>query len=55
MKSICITEWKTESIRRIDILLKIIDKQGNTKAVIRIENKVDSGEQRNQIKDYRIH
>jgi hypothetical protein len=51
-KTICITEWKTEKGRRIDILIKLIDKNGNTKGVIGIENKVDSGEQDNQIRDY---
>ena len=51
-KSICITEWKTEKGRRIDILIKLIDKIGNVKAVIGIENKVDSGEQNDQIRDY---
>lgn len=51
-KSICITEWKTESGRRIDILIKLIDKNGKAHAVIGIENKVDSGEQNNQIRDY---
>jgi hypothetical protein len=51
-ESICITEWKTEKGRRIDILIKVIDNLGNIKAVIGIENKVDSGEQKDQIRDY---
>ena len=51
-KAICITEWKTEKGRRIDILIKLIDRNGNTKGVIGIENKVGSGEQENQIRDY---
>ncbi|MFN4084230.1 MAG: PD-(D/E)XK nuclease family protein [Bacteroidia bacterium] len=51
-KTICITEWKTENSRRVDILIKIIDVKGNIKAVVGIENKVDSGEQNDQIRDY---
>ncbi len=48
----CITEWSTESSRRLDILLKITDQKGKIKAVVGIENKVDSGEQNDQIRDY---
>jgi hypothetical protein len=51
-ETICVTEWKTENLRRIDILIKLIDKKGKVKAVLGIENKVDSGEQNNQIRDY---
>lgn len=51
-ETICATEWKTENLRRIDILIKLIDSKGRVKAVLGIENKVDSGEQNNQIRDY---
>jgi hypothetical protein len=51
-ETICVTEWKTENLRRIDILIKLIDTNGKIKAVLGIENKVDSGEQYNQIRDY---
>lgn len=51
-KIICVTEWKTESSRRIDILIKIIDTNGKINAILGIENKVDSGEQNDQIRDY---
>jgi len=51
-KIICETEWITEDSRRIDILIKLNDEKGKTKAVLGIENKVNSGEQHNQIKDY---
>lgn len=51
-ESVCITEWETEKGRRIDILIKLIDKFGNVKAVIGIENKVDANEQNDQIRDY---
>lgn len=51
-RTICLTEWTTDKGRRIDILIKLIDKKGGIKAVVGIENKVESGEQRDQIKDY---
>jgi hypothetical protein len=49
---ITITEWYTEKNRRLDILIKIIDKNLSVKAVIGIENKVNSGEQSEQVSDY---
>jgi len=51
-KTICVTEWKTETSRRVDILIKLIDKKGKINAVVGIENKVDSGEQNDQIRAY---
>lgn len=51
-QTICETEWSTEKSRRVDILLKLIDQRGTIEAVIGIENKVDSGEQKDQIRDY---
>ncbi len=51
-ETICVTEWKTENSRRVDILIKLTDTKGKIKAVVGIENKVDSGEQNNQIRDY---
>lgn len=48
-----ITEWYTETGRRLDILIKIQDNRtGDIKGIIGIENKVDSGEQFEQISDY---
>ena len=48
-----ITEWYTEKGRRLDILIKIQDNRtGDVKAIIGIENKIDSGEQFEQISDY---
>lgn len=50
---VTITEWYTETGRRLDILIKFQDqKTGITKAIIGIENKVDSDEQSEQISDY---
>jgi hypothetical protein len=50
-----ITEWTTETNRRLDIRIEILDSKTKTiKAVIGIENKVDSGEQIEQISDYQI-
>jgi hypothetical protein len=51
-ETLCVTEWKTENSRRIDILIKLTDKKGTIKAVVGIENKVDSGEQNDQVRDY---
>ncbi len=51
-KTLCVTEWNTENSRRLDILIKLIDSKGEIKAVVGIENKVDSGEQNDQIRDY---
>ena len=51
-ETLCVTEWKTENSRRIDILIKLTDEKGTIKAVVGIENKVDSGEQNDQIRDY---
>lgn len=48
-----ITEWYTETGRRLDILIKIQDNRtGDIKGIIGIENKVESGEQFEQISDY---
>jgi len=50
-----ITEWTTETNRRLDIRIEIQDRKTKIiKAVIGIENKVDSGEQIEQISDYQI-
>ena len=46
------TEWLAENSRRIDVLIKIKNELGHTKAVVGIENKVNSGEQFQQIQDY---
>ena len=47
------TEWYTKNGRRLDICIEIQDnKSKKIKAVIGIENKVNSGEQMNQISDY---
>lgn len=51
-ETLCVTEWNTENSRRVDILIKLIDSKGKIKAVVGIENKVDSGEQNDQIRDY---
>lgn len=51
-QTISIKEWKAEKNRRIDILIKLIDKNGVPKGIVGIENKVESGEQNNQIRDY---
>jgi len=51
----CTTEIMTYNSRRIDILIQLIDKQGKVKAVLGIENKIYSGEQKNQIRDYQKH
>lgn len=48
-----LTEWYTETGRRLDILIKIQDNRtGEIKGIIGIENKVESGEQIKQISDY---
>ncbi len=46
------TEWGTDEGRRIDILLKIRNNKSDIIAVLGIENKVDSGEQTEQLSDY---
>jgi PD-(D/E)XK nuclease superfamily len=38
--------------RRLDILIKLLDRHGRLIGVVGIENKVWSGEQHNQLKDY---
>jgi hypothetical protein len=45
-------EWGTGEMRRLDILIKLLDQGGRLKAVIGIENKVWSGEQWEQLSDY---
>lgn len=47
-----ITEWYTETNRRIDIMLLIKDENNRTQSVIGIENKLFSNEGDNQLKDY---
>jgi hypothetical protein len=51
---VCVTEWKTHNNRRIDILIKVVDHSGKVLCVIGIENKVESGEQTDQIRDYQM-
>ncbi|MEI6074409.1 MAG: PD-(D/E)XK nuclease family protein [Verrucomicrobiota bacterium] len=45
-------EWGTMERRRLDILVKLLDERGHLIGIIGIENKVWSGEQHNQLKDY---
>jgi hypothetical protein len=47
-------EWVTGENRRLDILIQLLDEGGRTKAVIGVENKVWSGEQREQLSDYQM-
>jgi hypothetical protein len=52
-EALTITEWTTENNRRLDIKIEIQDAlTKEIKAVIGIENKVDSGEQIEQLSDY---
>ncbi len=46
------TEWGTFEGRRLDILVKLLDKGGHLIGVVGIENKVWSGEQPRQLSDY---
>lgn len=50
--SSALCEWGTMERRRLDILIKLLDKHGCLIGVVGIENKVWSGEQPNQLKDY---
>lgn len=45
-------EWGTMERRRLDILIKLLDGRGHLIGIVGIENKVWSGEQHNQLKDY---
>lgn len=51
----CTTEIMTYNSRRIDILIQLIDMDGKVKAVLGIENKINSGELKNQVSDYQKH
>lgn len=46
------TEWPTGQNRFIDIVVRVFDKSDALIAVIAIENKVGSGDQPNQVRDY---
>jgi hypothetical protein len=46
------TEWKTPEGRFIDIVLELFDLKGTIVGAIGIENKVNAGEQPNQVADY---
>ena len=50
--SSAICEWGTTERRRLDILVKLLDKHGRLIGVVGVENKVWSGEQPNQLSDY---
>lgn len=51
-KIIVKTEWSTPQGRRIDLIIELIDLDGNLLGIIGIENKVNSGDQEAQISDY---
>ena len=50
--SSALREWGTMERRRLDILIKLLDGRGLLIGIIGIENKVWSGEQHEQLKDY---
>lgn len=54
VQTICVTEWKTHNNRRVDILIKAVDQKGKLLCVVGIENKVESGEQADQVRDYQL-
>jgi len=45
-------EWGTMERRRLDILIKLLNGRGHLIGIIGVENKVWSGEQHDQLKDY---
>jgi thymidylate synthase len=51
-QTVAVSEWQTPDGRRLDILIRVINATGRTVSVVGIENKVDSGEQVDQIADY---
>lgn len=46
------TEWKTSDGRYIDIVIELLDEDGAIIGAIGVENKVNAGEQFNQVSDY---